>query len=59
MYEIILDLFAEFGLDKMPETFPELVPWLITVFIGIGFVVYLLDMVFIVAKVVAGRGKGF
>lgn len=59
MYEIILDLFVEFGLDKMPETFPELVPWLITVFIGIGFVVYLLDMVFIVAKAVAGRGKGF
>lgn len=58
MYEIILDLFTEFGLDKMPETFPELVPWLITVFIGIGFVVYLLDMVFIVAKAVAGRGKG-
>lgn len=58
MYEIILDLFKEFGLDKMPETFPELIPWLIAVFIGVGLVVYLLDMVFILAKAVAGRGRG-
>lgn len=57
MYEIVLDLFKEFGLDRMPETFPELVPWLIAVFIGAGTVVYLLDMVFILVKAVAGRGR--
>lgn len=57
MYEIVLDLFEEFGLDRMPETFPELIPWIIAVFIGVGVLVFMLDMIFILAKAFAGRGR--
>lgn len=57
MYEIVMELFEVFGLDRMPETFPELVPWIIAVFISLCLIIYVFDMLFIIVKAVAGRGK--
>lgn len=58
MYDIVMELFESFGLDRMPETFAELIPWLIAVFVSLSIVIYFFDMMFIIVKSINGRGKG-
>ena len=55
MYDIIQELFAEFGLNYVPETFPELIVWFVCVVISLCFIIYFFDLIFIVVKAISGR----
>lgn len=56
MYNIMLELFVFFGIDKTPSTFAELIPWLITVFLSIAIVFYIFNLLFICIKSVERMG---
>lgn len=46
MYDLMLELFVFFGIDKAPANFAELIPWLITVFLSIAIVFYVFNLLF-------------
>lgn len=56
MYNLMLDFFRLFGLDIFPATFGELIPWLISVFIALFFVIYIFNLVFILVKNIGKKG---